>query len=180
MDAQEFFLQEYDTVCWIVNDLFHNSQLSFPQPVEIGLMLPTFCMMGSGGFSMSAPSVNLWPSPEHALEYLRRADSIPHRVEGESTLLEFLPAQAKHILDLGSGGGRLLELVKAARPDAEFVGLDFSPTMLQELRKIFAKDSRVRIVEHDLDRPLPPMGRFDAIISSFAIHHVSHERKRAL
>ena len=22
MDAQEFFLQEYDTVCWIVNDLF--------------------------------------------------------------------------------------------------------------------------------------------------------------
>ena len=129
---------------------------------------------------MSAPSVNLWPSPEHALDYLRRADSIPHRVEGESTLLEFLPAQAKHILDLGSGGGRLLELVKAARPDAEFVGLDFSPTMLQELRKIFAKDSRVRIVEHDLDRPLPPMGRFDAIISSFAIHHVSHERKRAL
>jgi len=22
MDVQEFFLQEYDTVCWIVNDLF--------------------------------------------------------------------------------------------------------------------------------------------------------------
>ena len=37
-------------------------------------------------------SVNLWTSTEHALGYLGRADSIPHRVEGESTLLEFIPA----------------------------------------------------------------------------------------
>ena len=55
--------------------------------------------------------VNLWSSSEHALDYLRRADSIPHRGEGESTLLEFLPAQASRILDLGSGAGRLLGLV---------------------------------------------------------------------
>ena len=129
---------------------------------------------------MTAPSVNLWASAEHALDYLRRADSIPHRVEGEATLLEFLPAQARRILDLGSGGGRLLALAKSARADAEFVGLDFSPTMLQELRGVFGNDTRVRIVEHNLDRPLPPLGLFDAIISSFAIHHVSHERKRAL
>jgi tRNA (cmo5U34)-methyltransferase len=138
------------------------------------------CMMESGGFVMTAPAVNLWDSAEHALDYLRRADSIPHRVEGEATLLEFLLAQAERILDLGSGGGRLLALVKAARPDAECVALDFSPTMLQELRRLFGKDTQVRIVEHNLDQPLPPMGRFDAVISSFAIHHVSHERKRAL
>jgi tRNA (cmo5U34)-methyltransferase len=128
----------------------------------------------------SSPEVNLWSSAEHALEYLRRADSIPHRVEGEATLLEFVPADAKHVLDLGSGGGRLLTLVKAARPHARFVALDFSPTMLAELRKLFAGSDVVRIVEHNLDEPLPPLGRFDAIVSSFAIHHVSHERKRAL
>jgi len=41
---------------------------------------------------MSAqPNINLWTTAEHALEYLRRADSIPHRVEGEAALLEFLP-----------------------------------------------------------------------------------------
>lgn len=127
-----------------------------------------------------SPEVNLWSSAEHALEYLRRADSIPHRVEGEATLLEFIPASAARILDLGSGAGRLLALAKAARPRAEFVALDFSPTMLAELEKLFGNDPAVTIVAHDFDRPLPAMGRFDAVISSFAIHHVPHERKRAI
>lgn len=129
---------------------------------------------------MSAPSVNLWASVEHALDYLRRADSIPHRVEGEAALLEFVPRGTKHILDLGSGAGRLLGLVKGVHPDAQFVALDFSPTMLEALNRQFGSDAQVRIVEHNLDAPLPEMGRFDAVISSFAIHHVTHERKRAL
>ncbi len=124
-----------------------------------------------------SPDVNLWSSAEHALDYLRRADSIPHRVEGESTLLEFLPAEPARILDLGSGGGRLLSLVKAARPRAQFVGLDFSPTMLETLRGIFADDRQVTIVAHDLENPLPSLGKFDAVVSSFAIHHVAHTRK---
>jgi SAM-dependent methyltransferase len=128
----------------------------------------------------NTPDVNLWPSAEHALDYLRRADSIPHRVEGEATLLEFVPLEAKRVLDLGSGGGRLLALMKAARPGAQFVGLDFSPTMLEALRKLFAADSSVTIVSHDFEKQLPRMEPFDAVISSFAIHHVSHKRKRAL
>jgi len=133
------------------------------------------------GSAMSpTPEVNLWSSAEHALEYLRRADSIPHRVEGEATLLEFVPAGAGRILDLGSGGGRLLALVKAARPAASFVALDFSPAMLQTLQKLFATEKNVSIVAHDLDETLPAIGPFDAVISSFAIHHLVHERKRSL
>jgi len=128
----------------------------------------------------TSPEVNLWSSAEHALDYLRRADSVPHRVEGEATLLEFIPPAPKRILDLGSGAGRLLALVKTARPRAEFVALDFSPTMLAELHKVFGKDAGVTIVAHDFDEPLPLLGRFDAVVSSFAIHHVRHERKRAL
>lgn len=128
----------------------------------------------------STIEVNLWSSAEHALEYLRRTDSIPHRTEGEATLLEFVPAGASRILDVGSGGGRLLALVKAALPGASFVALDFSPTMLETLRKLFAPESSVTIVAHDLDTKLPAMGQFDAVISSFAIHHLIHERKRSL
>ena len=126
------------------------------------------------------PNVNLWTSPEHALDYLRRADSIPHRVEGEATLLECLPGNPPRVLDLGSGGGRLLRLVRVARPAAEFVAVDFSPTMLTELKKQFAADSRVSVVAHDLNDPLPDLGHFDLVVSSFAIHHLPHERKRSL
>jgi tRNA (cmo5U34)-methyltransferase len=130
---------------------------------------------------MTTPAgVNLWSSAEHALDYLKRADTIPHRVEGEATLLEFLPEDARRILDLGSGGGRLLGLVKAARPEAEFVALDFSPTMLETLGKTFGTDRSVTIVPHDFEKKLPAIGEFDPVISSFAIHHVAHARKREL
>lgn len=123
---------------------------------------------------------NLWTSSEHVLEYLRIADTLPHRTEGESTLLEFLPRDADRILDVGSGDGRLLLLAKAHRPKTDFVALDFSPAMLEALHRRFDADPRVKIVSHDFSNPLPPLGQFDAVISSFAIHHVRHERKRSL
>jgi tRNA (cmo5U34)-methyltransferase len=124
--------------------------------------------------------VNLWTSAEHAREYLRRADLISHRGEGEAALLEFIPAGTRRILDLGTGDGRLLALVRSANPDTEAVAVDFSPAMLEAARKRFAGDSRVSVVELDMDSSLPKLGPFDAVISSFAIHHLVHERKRAL
>lgn len=125
--------------------------------------------------------VNLWPSAPHALDYLSKADSLPHRTEGEAELLRCLPQKISRVLDLGSGDGRLLALVKLARPDARAVALDFSPTMIERLRNRFADDSSVTVIAHDLDVPIPrSLGAFDAIVSSFAIHHVTHTRKRAL
>ncbi|MGD0568725.1 MAG: class I SAM-dependent methyltransferase [Candidatus Sulfotelmatobacter sp.] len=132
--------------------------------------------------------VNLWTSSGHASDYLGRAASIPHRTEGESTLLEFVPAHARRILDLGTGDGRLLALVKAhlMAPESEgvdkieAVAVDFSPAMLEAAGKRFAGDSSVTIVAHNLDNPLPELDRFDAVVSCFAIHHLVHERKRGL
>jgi SAM-dependent methyltransferase len=135
---------------------------------------------GENGSMSNPDDRNLWSTAEHALEYLRHADSLPHRTEGEATLLEFVPPDAARILDVGSGGGRLLALAKADRPRAEFVALDFSPTMLEALHQRFDGDGQVTIVAHDFSNPLPPLGHFDTVISSFAIHHVTHERKRSL
>lgn len=124
--------------------------------------------------------VNLWTAPDHVQGYLERADRIPRRTEGEATLVEFIPPRARRILDLGIGDGRLLALVRRVHPDTEAVAVDFSATMVAAARKRFAGDSRVRVVEHNLDASLPDLGKFDAIISCFAIHHLIHERKRAL
>ena len=123
---------------------------------------------------------SLWTEPEHAREYLQRANTLPHRTEGESVLLEMVPTTSKRILDLGSGNGRLLELVRRDRPQAEYVALDFSTHMLDSLHQQYDADLKVTVVEHDFSRPLAPMGTFDAVVSSFAIHHVTHERKRRL
>lgn len=128
----------------------------------------------------SQPNVNLWSSPQHALDYLGRADSIPHRTEGEAVLLECLPAGVSRVLDLGSGDGRLLGLVKLARPNISAIALDFSSAMLERLRSRFANDKNVEVIEHDLQDPLPGMGQFDVVVSSFAIHHLTHERKHGL
>ncbi len=123
---------------------------------------------------------NEYATPEHALAYLAKADGIPHRVEGEAALLSFVPRTSQRILDLGTGDGRLLTLLHAHCPDAELVGLDFSPTMIAAAKARFAGESRVNIVDHDLDDPLPTDLQFDAIVSSFAIHHCADARKRSL
>jgi tRNA (cmo5U34)-methyltransferase len=124
--------------------------------------------------------VNLWSRTDHALDYLERADRIPHRREGESTLLEFIPQTTRRILDLATGDGRLLALAKREHPNTEAVAIDFSPAMIAAAEKRFADDSSVTVMTHNLDNPLPGLGRFDAVISSFAIHHLAHERKRTL
>lgn len=124
--------------------------------------------------------VNLWTSDDHVRDYLERADLISHRGEGEAALLEFIPRGALRILDLGTGDGRLLAAVRAQNPDTDAVAVDFSPAMLEAARQRFAGNPRVEVVEHNMDSFLPELGKFDAVISSFAIHHLVHERKRAL
>ena len=53
--------------------------------------------------------------------------------------------------------------------------------MLEAARQRFAGEASVSVVAHNMDDPLPALGTFDAVISrGFAIHHLVHERKRAL
>ena len=113
--------------------------------------------------------MNEYAKASHALAYLARADNLPHRTEGESVVLEILPRNVKRVLDLGTGDGRLLALLKLNHPQAEGIAIDFSSIMLTAARKRFAEDTTNSVSEHDLENPLPDLVTFDAIVSSFAI-----------
>jgi tRNA (cmo5U34)-methyltransferase len=125
---------------------------------------------------------NEWQTKKHAFKYLSRAHKLPHRTEGEKVLLEQIPKSTECVLDLGTGDGRLLSLVLASNPSIkEGVALDFSDPMITKAKSRFQNDKRIRIVKHDFSLPLPEdLGYFDAIVSSLAIHHLTHERKRQL
>src|SRR5215472_6728783 len=110
-------------------------------------------------------TTNLWVDEEHALAYLRNRESLPHRVDALEMLCELLPTRVDRVLDLGTGDGDTLALVRAGHPDAYGVGLDFGDEMLRRATERFAGEDRVVIDRHDLDRPLPSgLGSFDAVV----------------
>src|SRR4029450_8137921 len=98
---------------------------------------------------MSAP-VNLWTESAWAQRYLRERDDLPHRREGFTVLMELVPAAPRRVLDLGTGDGFTLGLVRNVYPDAESVGVDFSAEMLALARERFAGHPDVQVVEHHL------------------------------
>ena len=123
---------------------------------------------------------NEWTSPDHALAYLERMNKIAHRAEGEATLCSEVPRSSRRILDLGCGNGHLLGLLLTHCPNATGVGLDLSPAMIEKAKQRFASSDRAKLIEHNMDEPLPDLGSFDVVASSFAIHHCTDGRKRQL
>lgn len=120
-----------------------------------------------------------WTDPARVAEYLSR--EIPHRDIAEELLLGALPQRVGRVLDLGTGDGRLLALVRSRHPEAQCVGVDSSPPMLARAAERFGSDvTTVELGVHDLDQRLMASAPFDAVVSGLAIHHLGDERKRAL
>jgi tRNA (cmo5U34)-methyltransferase len=119
-----------------------------------------------------------WSDRTRVAEYLSR--EMPHRQVAEEMLLRSLPERVGRCIDLGTGDGRLLALVRRRHPDAEAIGLDSSAPMLDRAKERFGGDSQVELHEHDLRAPLPEAGVAEVVVSGLAIHHLEDGRKREL
>ena len=92
----------------------------------------------------------------------------------------------RRFLDLGAGDGVLSAVLLARYPAAEPVLVDFSSPMLAAAgERLSPLASQSAFVNADLVTPawreaVAAYAPFDAIVSSFAIHHLEDERKRVL
>jgi tRNA (cmo5U34)-methyltransferase len=119
-----------------------------------------------------------WADQARVAEYLAR--EIPHRQIAEEMLLAALPEQVERCIDLGTGDGRLLALVRTRYPDAEAIGLDSSAAMLDRAKERFHSGPKVELRDHDLRAPLREAGAAEVVVSGLAIHHLEDHRKREL
>lgn len=80
--------------------------------------------------------------------------------------LDRLPSPPRRVLDLGTGTGKAARLVAKRFPQAEVVGVDLSPAMIEEARKVMPAElsGRVRFEVADASRLPFEDGAFDLVV----------------
>lgn len=89
-----------------------------------------------------------------------------------------LPANAR-VADLGAGTGILAAFVARKFPDAELELVDISDKMLDIAKKRFEGNPRASFVLSDFASWMP-RGKYTAVVSALAIHHIEDGAKRSL
>jgi SAM-dependent methyltransferase len=130
-----------------------------------------------------------WQREGLAASFAERRRILIPLLEEQEDVIRRLLARHEHpvarFLDVGCGSGAMSELLLSSQPGSEGVLVDFSEPMLERTAaQLAAYGGRWRAVRGDLNDPAwreqLPTGRYDAIISGLAIHHLPPERKRTL
>ena len=91
------------------------------------------------------------------------------------TIIDFLNCtlpESPAILDVGAGTGNLTKLVLRKVPNCHVTLFDFSQNMLKEAEKILSKyNGRYEVIIGDFFKNRLLSQKYDAVVSSFAIHH---------
>jgi SAM-dependent methyltransferase len=130
-----------------------------------------------------------WQREELAASFAERRRILIPLLEVQEEVVRHLLARhgrpIARFLDVGCGAGGMSEVVLGSRPGCEGVLVDFSEPMLERVAvQLAGYAGRWQAVSGDLNDPGwrdgLPAGRFDAIVSGLAIHHLPSDRKRTL
>ena len=149
-------------------------------------------MSAGGGAPITDAHTAAWQQQDTVASFAeRRRVLIPLLDVQEDILAQVLARGERPVerfLDLGAGAGAVSELMLGFGGEdsrSEGVLVDFSEPMLERAGENLAPfTGRWQIVRGDLSSPEwqagLPEGRYDAIVSGLAIHHLSPARKREL
>jgi ubiquinone/menaquinone biosynthesis C-methylase UbiE len=136
---------------------------------------------------VSASPGSHWQSAELVGAFLDQRQQLLPLIDVQEDLVRRLferhPHRPRRFIDLGAGDGAMSQLVLSVVPDAEAVLVDFSEPMLDRAGERLG-DASWSLARADLSTPswrdALPDERYGAAVSSYAIHHLPAERKRAL
>ncbi|HEX3510772.1 MAG TPA: methyltransferase [Solirubrobacteraceae bacterium] len=138
--------------------------------------------------SGEAPAA-VWQRPELVEEFLAERSNVLPLLDVQEELVRTIfrrdGRRVGRFLDIGAGDGAMSELLLDALPGSEALLVDFSEPMLTRAGvRLGRLQGRWSTARADLRDPrwheqVPP-GPYDAAVSSFAVHHLTAERKRAL
>jgi tRNA (cmo5U34)-methyltransferase len=147
----------------------------------------------SGVVSGSAPAPGAsWQQEELAASFAERRRILVPLLELQEDVVAGLFSRSEHpvrrFLDVGAGAGAMSELMLGtggAGSESHGVLVDFSQPMLDRAAvNLAGYAGRWQAVIGDLNVPAwrdaLPHGRYDAVVSGLAIHHLPSERKPAL
>ena len=99
-------------------------------------------------------------------------------IEGKEKIVDFIPKDAKHIIDLGAGTG--LQLIKIYKefPNINTIAIDVSDKMLKKLKERNISDNITIVNESFFDYEFD--NNIDAVISTQALHHFERSDKLIL
>ena len=99
--------------------------------------------------------------------------------EAYQKIAQFVPDDAKQLLDLGCGTGLELEEIFRMYPEMEVTGIDLTEAMLAQLKKKYAH-RKLNLINGDYFKEEFGIERYDVVVSCQTMHHFSHEDKTNL